>query len=53
MTEPEVFILAEQALRCVIDSIKEDQWALITPADADRQTKQLAITSFYHSTANY
>lgn len=31
MNEPEVFILAEQALQHVIDQIRDDQWAMVMP----------------------
>jgi len=36
MTEPEVFILAEQALKNVINQIKDDQWGLIAPDGLSR-----------------
>jgi uncharacterized protein (TIGR03086 family) len=38
MSEPEVFILAEQALKNAIDQIKDDQWGQITPDSMSRGT---------------
>jgi uncharacterized protein (TIGR03086 family) len=31
MNEPEVFILADQALQNVIDQVRDDQWAMVMP----------------------
>ena len=36
MTEPEVFVVAEQTLKNVIDQIKDDQWGLVTPDGLSR-----------------
>ena len=36
MTEQEVFILADQALKAVVDQIRDDEWGLAVPADMTR-----------------
>ncbi len=36
MTEQEVFILADQALKAVVDQIRDDQWDLVVPDDMTR-----------------
>ena len=36
MTEQEVFVLADQALKAVVDKIRDDQWRLIVPDDMTR-----------------
>ena len=36
MTEQEVFILADQALRAVVDQIRDEQWDLVVPDDMTR-----------------
>jgi uncharacterized protein (TIGR03086 family) len=39
MTEPDVFVLADQTLRGVVDQIRDDQWTMVMPASfATRQT---------------
>jgi len=37
VTEPEVFILADQALKAVVDQIRDDQWDLRVPDDMTRK----------------
>ncbi len=37
MTEQDVFILADQALKAVVDQIREDQWDLVVPDDMARK----------------
>jgi uncharacterized protein (TIGR03086 family) len=36
VTEQEVFILADQALKAVVDQIRDDQWDLVVPDDMTR-----------------
>ena len=36
MTEQDVFILADQALKAVVDQIRDDQWDLVVPDDMTR-----------------
>jgi uncharacterized protein (TIGR03086 family) len=36
VTEQDVFILADQALKGVVDQIRDDQWALVVPDDMTR-----------------
>ena len=33
MTEPEVFVLADEALVGVVSQIRDDQWSMEMPAD--------------------
>jgi len=40
MTEPEVFILADQALKQVIDQIKDDQWLMAMPESFKRRDQK-------------
>jgi uncharacterized protein (TIGR03086 family) len=40
MNEPEVFILAEQALQHVIDQIRDDQWAMVMPPSFATRAQQ-------------
>jgi uncharacterized protein (TIGR03086 family) len=37
VTEQEVFILADQALKAVVDQIRNDQWDLVVPDDMTRR----------------
>ena len=37
MTEQDVFILADQALKAVVDQIRDDQWDLVVPDDMTRK----------------
>ena len=37
MTEPEVFILADQALNKVVQQIKDDQWEMVMPPEFARK----------------
>jgi uncharacterized protein (TIGR03086 family) len=38
MTEQEVFILADRALKTVVDQIRDDQWGLVVPDDMTRES---------------
>ncbi len=37
MTEQDVFILADQALKAVVEQIRDDQWDLVVPDDMTRK----------------
>ena len=37
MSEKDVFILADEALKSVVDQIRDDQWDLVVPDDMTRQ----------------
>jgi len=49
MDERDVFILAEQALKDVIDQIKDDQWDLVVPTGMTRQPATLREAINYHA----
>ena len=50
MTEQEVFILADQALKAVVDQIRDDQWDLRVPDDMTRRPgATLRETINYHA----
>lgn len=44
MKEPEVFLLAEQALKRVVDQIRDDQWAMVMPPDFATRDSSRSIT---------
>lgn len=39
MSEPEVFVLADQALVKVVKQIKDEQWNMVTPPEFATLTK--------------
>lgn len=51
MTEPEVFILAEQALQNVIDQIRDDQWEKITGPELSERRPEATLRELinYHA----
>ena len=50
MTEQEVFILADQSLKEVVDQIRDDQWDLVVPDDMTRRPGvTLRETINYHA----
>jgi uncharacterized protein (TIGR03086 family) len=50
VTEQEVFILADQALKAVVDQIRDDQWDLRVPDDMTRKPgTTLRETIAYHA----
>ncbi len=44
MTEPEVFLLAEQALQRVVDQIRDDQWNMTMPPDFATRSPDRTVT---------
>ena len=44
MTEPEVFILAENALLNVVQQIRDDQWHMVMPQEFQRRGVNMPIT---------
>lgn len=52
MTEPDVFVMAEQVLLKVVEQIKDDQWDMVMPpAFATRAKKELTLKEIitYHA----
>lgn len=49
MDEREVFILAEQALKAIIDQIRDDQWDMVVPPGMTRQPATLREAINYHA----
>lgn len=49
MDERDVFILAEQALKAVIDQIGDDQWNLVVPTGMTRRPATLREVINYHA----